>query len=218
VTSLISALPSQVINQTPAHICTSINADLCNNLTQYGWSQHSLFLPPELVLLLAAECTYLQDKNILRLAHVGRGDEQSAQANIRSDRIAWLYAGQSVACDAYLLQMEQVRLLINQNLYLGLEEYESHFSFYQPGASYSKHLDRFHDDDARTISVVVYLNEEWQTEQGGALRLHPLNLPTQDISPIACSLVVFLSAEMLHEVLPATRNRMSLTGWFRRHT
>jgi SM-20-related protein len=64
--------------------------------------------------------------------------------------------------------------------------------------------------------VVIYLNQDWQAEHGGALRLHPQNLPTQDISPIACRMVVFLSAEMLHEVLPTTRNRMSLTGWFRR--
>lgn len=200
----------------PPHVCASIAVDLCNNLTQHGWSLHPLFLPHELMQTLAAECVDLHNNNSLQLARVGRGEEQSVQTNIRSDRIAWLYAGQSIACDAYLLQMEQIRLLINQTLFLGLDEYESHFSFYRPGASYSQHLDRFHDDDARTISVVVYLNEDWLPEQGGALRLHPQSLPTQDIAPFACTLILFLSAEMLHEVLPATRNRMSLTGWFRR--
>jgi SM-20-related protein len=112
--------------------------------------------------------------------------------------------------------MEQVRVLMNENLYLGLEDYESHFSFYTPGASYQQHRDRFNDNDARTISVVIYLNEDWQTEQGGALRLHPQGVATQDVLPMASRMMVFLSAEMLHEVLPATRDRMSLTGWFRR--
>lgn len=191
---------------------------LCDNLVLHGWSQHNLFLSKELNALLAAECITLHETNGLKLARVGQGDQMTLQTRIRSDQIAWLHAGQSVACDAYLGMMERVRILLNQTLYLGLDDYESHFSFYAPGASYSKHVDRFHSDDARTVSIVIYLNDHWQTEQGGALRLHPLDCPTQDISPMACRMVVFLSAEMLHEVLPATRDRMSLTGWFRRRT
>jgi SM-20-related protein len=167
---------------------------------------------------LAAECITLREMNVLKLARVGQAHQASLPGKIRGDQIAWLHAGQSIACDTYLAMMEQIRVLLNQSLYLGLDNYESHFSFYPPGASYSKHVDRFHNDDARTISIVIYLNDHWQTEQGGALRLHPLDCPTQDISPMACRMVVFLSAEMLHEVLPATRDRMSLTGWFRRRS
>ncbi|WP_329604999.1 2OG-Fe(II) oxygenase [Undibacterium flavidum] len=150
------------------------------------------------------------------MARVGGHQQVGLHTQLRSDQIAWLEAGQSLVCDAYLVMMEQLRVYLNQSLYLGLDNYETHFSFYSPGASYSKHLDRFHNDDARVISVVIYLNENWCIEQGGALRLHPHQLPTLDIAPIACRMVVFLSAEMLHEVLPATRDRMSLTGWFRR--
>lgn len=167
---------------------------------------------------MAAECIALRATNALTRAGVGNGAQSMSQQAIRSDQIAWLQAGQSSACDTYLRMMEQVRILLNQTLYLGLVDYESHFSFYTPGASYSKHKDRFRNDDARTISVVIYLNEHWLSEQGGALRLHPHNLPTHDITPLACRMVVFLSAEMLHEVLPATRDRMSLTGWFRRRS
>lgn len=52
-------------------------------------------------------------------------------------------------------------------------------------------------------------------EHGGALRLH---LPQRqvDIQPTGGSLVVFMSAGTEHEVLPASRDRLSLTGWFRR--
>jgi SM-20-related protein len=80
--------------------------------------------------------------------------------------------------------------------------------------------------------VVLYLNEDWKTEQGGALRLYPPQSPTQspqqsptqspqentsqDIYPEAGRIAIFLSADMPHEVLPATRDRMSLTGWFKR--
>jgi SM-20-related protein len=197
-------------------ICDTLSTTLCENLVQHGWSQHDLFLSAELSDTLAAECLVLQQSDVLQLARVGSGKHATLQNTIRSDQIAWLRVGQSTACDAYLLMMEQVRVLLNQTLYLGLEDYESHFSFYAPGAFYRKHLDRFQHDDARTISIVIYLNDQWRTAQGGALRLHPHELPPHDISPIACRMVVFLSAEMLHEVLPATRDRMSLTGWFRR--
>jgi SM-20-related protein len=37
-----------------------------------------------------------------------------------------------------------------------------------------------------------------------------------DVVPAGGCLVVFLSGEVPHEVLPATRERLSLTGWFRR--
>lgn len=197
-------------------ISDTFRTTLCENLVQHGWSQHDLFLSAELSDTLAAECLALRQTDVLQFARVGSGRQAILQSKIRSDQIAWLRAGQSIACDAYLLMMEQVRVLLNQTLYLGLEDYESHFSFYAPGAFYSKHLDRFQHDDARTISIVIYLNDQWLTAQGGALRLHPHLLPTHDISPIACRMVVFLSAEILHEVLPATRDRMSLTGWFRR--
>jgi SM-20-related protein len=36
------------------------------------------------------------------------------------------------------------------------------------------------------------------------------------VLPQAGSLLLFLSADMPHEVLPASRDRLSLTGWFRR--
>lgn len=97
---------------------------------------------------------------MLKLARVGHAHQASLQAQIRGDQIAWLHAGQSIACDFYLGMMEQIRVLLNQSLYLGLDNYESHFSFYTPGAAYSQHVDRFHNDDVRTISVVIYLNND----------------------------------------------------------
>ena len=112
--------------------------------------------------------------------------------------------------------METLRVALNRGLFLGLDEYESHFAFYTPGASYKQHRDRFRHDDSRTVSVIVYLNTDWLPEHGGALRLHPEGLNTQDISPVGSRITVFLSADMLHEVLPATRDRLSLTGWFKR--
>lgn len=39
------------------------------------------------------------------------------------------------------------------------------------GAFYRRHLDRFRDDDRRMVSAVLYLNEDWQPQDGGQLRM-----------------------------------------------
>src|SRR5690606_34335297 len=100
------------------------------------------------------------------------GAAQQVREGIRGDRILWLEPGQSAACDRYLEVMEALRQALNRQLFLGLEDFECHFAFYPPGAYYQRHLDRFRDDDARTVSVVLYLNPDWQSEQGGQLRLY----------------------------------------------
>jgi len=189
---------------------------LADDLVANGWAQQADFLPPDLVTALAAECRSRAAQGALAPAGVGRGAGKAVRETVRGDHIQWLEAGQSSACDRYLHIMETLRQALNQALYLGLEEYETHFALYPPGAFYQKHVDRFRDDDRRTVSAVMYLNQDWLPEHGGALRLHLDGERYQDILPLAGSLALFLSADMPHEVLPATRERLSLTGWFRR--
>lgn len=187
-----------------------------DDLAMHGWSQQNEFLPLELTLALAAECRVLAASGALEFAAVGRDAAKALRPEIRGDQTQWLEAGQSDACDHYQQIMETLRLALNRAFFLGLDNYESHFAVYAPGASYRQHLDRFRDDDLRTISVVIYLNPDWRPEQGGALRLHPQGEPARDIVPLGSRLVLFRSADMLHEVLPATCERLSLAGWFRR--
>lgn len=200
---------------SPEWLSATLQLRMTDSLSEHGWSQQNIFLPADLTLELAAECRALELAGALNLAAVGRGAAQAVRSDIRGDQILWLKAGQSPACDRYLLIMETLRVMLNRVLFLGLDEYESHFAFYAPGASYLPHLDRFRDDDSRTVSVVIYLNHDWLPEQGGALRLHPAGQCSEDIAPLGSRLVLFLSADMLHEVLPATRDRISLAGWFR---
>ncbi len=95
---------------------------------------------------------------------------------------------------------------------------ELHYAVYPPGAGYQRHLDRFRDDDRRTLTVILYLNPpDWSEEDGGQL----LFWPNPDgaphvIQPLGGALVTFLSERFWHEVTPARRERISLTGWFRR--
>lgn len=191
-------------------------SNIVDDLAARGWSLQPLFAPPSLTLELAAECRARAAQGALAPASIGRGSAQAVREGIRGDRIEWLEAGQSPVCDRYLGLLDELRLALNRGLYLGLEDYESHFALYPPGAFYQKHVDRFRDDDRRTVSAVLYLNQDWRPEQGGALRLYLNDGTTRDVLPQAGSLLVFLSADLPHEVLPARRERLSLTGWFRR--
>jgi SM-20-related protein len=62
---------------------------------------------------------------------------------------------------------------------------------------------------------VLYLNEDWSTGDSGALRMH-LPEGAHDILPAGGTLVCFVSEQFEHEVLPSTRERLAVAGWFRR--
>lgn len=189
---------------------------IVDDLAEQGWSLQPAFVPQALTLQLAEECRKRDAEGALTPAGVGRGGALQVREGVRGDHIQWLEPGQSAASDQYLQSLDELRLALNQGLYLGLEDFEGHFALYPPGAFYQKHVDRFRDDDRRTVSAVFYLNVDWQAEQGGALRLYLNDGSTRDVLPQAGTLLLFLSADMPHEVLPASRERLSLTGWFRR--
>ena len=189
---------------------------IVDELAIHGWSQQAFFIPTDLTTQLAKECRKRAQRGQLELAGTGRGVAKVVHSGIRGDKIQWLEAGQNTSVDRYLGIMEHLRVALNQTLFLGLEEFESHFAVYPSGAFYKKHLDRFRDDDRRAVSCVVYLNEDWLPEHGGELRMYLDGEYTHDVLPQTGTLMVFMSAQWPHEVLPATRDRLSIAGWFLR--
>ena len=139
---------------------------------------------------------------------------------MRGDRILWLdELSADPAQQSLWKAIEALRLALNQGLQLGLFSFEAHYALYPPGASYRRHRDAFRDhgetSDVRVISCALYLNENWTPGDGGALRLYDGDC-ARDVLPLAGRLVCFLSERFEHEVLPATRERLAVTGWFRR--
>lgn len=190
---------------------------LVEALAANGWVAVPGFLPPSLTRELALEAESLFGAGLLREAGTGQGEEHAIRPAIRGDRIHWLENdGATAAQRAYLERMEALRLEVNRGLQLGLLDLEAHFARYPAGAGYRKHVDVFRADDRRTLSVICYLNDNWQAGEGGQLQLCPQGRDPVDIFPVGGTLACFLSAGMPHEVLPATRPRLSLTGWFRR--
>jgi SM-20-related protein len=181
-----------------------------------GWCETDDFLPLDPVRALAEEARATWHAGGLRQAGVGTGAGYRLQGDVRGDHVLWVEPPGATAAQRICLErFETLRLALNRELQLGLLDFECHFAVYPPGAFYRRHLDRFATDDRRALSCVLYLNEAWQADDGGALRLY---LPDRhcDVLPSAGTLVAFMSERFEHEVLPGQRDRLSLTGWFRR--
>ena len=182
-----------------------------------GWCVVPGFLGAAETAALRAECLRAHAAGAFHAAGVGRGQAQ-VRSEVRGDQVLWLdEASAGPALGGVLGRFEALRQAVNQSLFLGLFDLETHFAVYPPGAGYQRHLDRFRDDDRRALTVILYLNEDWQADDGGLLRFWPEpEAAPLDIVPSGGTLVAFLSDRFWHEVLPAGRQRLSLTGWFRR--
>lgn len=112
-------------------------------------------------------------------------------------------------------RLEGLRLELNREAYLGLFELELHYALYPPGAGYARHVDQPHGATHRKVSLVLYLNADWRPADGGVLRMHKANTQILDIEPLGGRLVCFLTPGREHQVLPARRDRLSISGWFR---
>lgn len=186
---------------------------LCDALVRQGYFIARKALDPELLLALMLEAQ-AGDPGF-RPAAIGRGEEQVEDLTIRNDEIAWMN-GATPAQMHWLQVMRHLQQDINRDLFLGLFSFESHFAHYAPGHFYHTHYDAFRGEANRRLSVVLYLNQRWQSSWGGELVLYDEHERLlQKVSPHLGTFVAFLSEEFPHEVLPATHDRFSIAGWFR---
>lgn len=190
-------------------------ADIARDLAARGFAVCPDFLPPDLLRRLRSRSLLAWRAGGFRHAGVGRGDTFRVDPAVRSDRVLWLDPAAVTGAPAhYLERMDRLRLTLNRALLLGLWGFEAHLTVYPPGAFYQRHVDRHRNTEHRVVSAILYLNDGWLPEDGGALRLHLPDGPL-DVLPAANTLAVFVTEGLEHEVLPATRDRLSITGWFR---
>lgn len=214
----ISDIPSPIIVPHASTDWHSTVDYIVSDIADCGWSVVTGVFAPTLLHALTKEVHGLNNEGALALANVGRGGRHVMEPSIRQDKTQWL-THDTKAQGEFLNQMEQFRLEINRQLMLGLFSYEAHFAVYEPGAFYKRHLDSFKGAKNRIISTVLYLNETWYDEDGGALALYRTEQkgeqPFATIPPVMGTLVVFLSEDIPHEVMTANRRRASIAGWFR---
>lgn len=195
---------------------------IIDGIAQQGYAVIPEFLPKDFIQALRTEALALQTAGKLQHASTGRAAASKLDTQVRGDLIHWLDQAQASALQqSFAACMEELREALNQHFYLGVFELENHFAIYPPGAVYNKHLDQFRGNQERQVSCILYLNQDWQPQYGGQLRLYldgEQPEPYIDIQPEGGTLVVFLSGQFWHEVLPATQPRISLTGWFRKRS
>lgn len=204
-------------------VATPFFDHIIDGLAGPGYAVTPDFFAPSLIETLSAEAHALRAEGQMRQASTGTGPKAGTSISLRGDFIHWLEAQTaSPAQQVYIDTMAELRSELNRTLYLGLFEMESHFAIYPPGAVYQKHLDQFKGKEDRQVSCILYLNQQWQpADDGGSLRMYldgAAATPYLDIPPMGGTLVTFLSGQFLHEVLPASRTRTSLTGWMRRRS
>lgn len=179
------------------------------------------FLGPLAVAGLAARALALDAAGAMQPAAIGKGAGRAWLRDVRGDRTCWLDESPADEHEALLFDvLERLRLAMNEALTLGLFEFEGHYAIYPPGAGYARHRDVFHGESgipgARVLSCVLYLNVGWRTPDGGELVLHLDDGTVVETMPEAGTFAAFLADRFEHEVRPARRDRMSVTGWYRR--
>jgi len=190
-------------------------SSIAEQLQHTGYIVLNNLLPASLTAALYRRCQDDGQANF-EAAHVGRGVDKKQINSIRGDVIRWLDEDNETD-QAYLAWMEKLRSTLNEALYLGLFDYESHYAIYGAGTGYAKHLDVLTGKKNRVLTTVLYLNEDWQSSDGGELVLfEPEGIEVlATVAPKFGTMIIFLSESFPHEVLISHSTRRSITGWFR---
>ncbi|MEP1448820.1 MAG: 2OG-Fe(II) oxygenase [Paraglaciecola sp.] len=192
--------------------------EIADALQQCGYIQLQEFLPQWLATQLLQEAKLLSS-SAFKPAGIGRKDDLQLNTQIRSDSTLWLDGkdNKSEAQTHYLHSMEQLRLGLNRRLFMGLFDFECHFSHYGEGDFYQRHIDAFKGRSNRILSTVFYLNNNWQTNAGGELVMYAdeQDVPLLVVKPQFNSCIIFLSDVFPHEVLRSNTDRYSIAGWYR---
>lgn len=173
------------------------------------------FLDVSLAANLKNNLTRLFENKALLNAGVGNSALVNQDKLIRSDVIYWLdRKHQNKHENDFFDLMDKFVLYLNQTCYTGITGYEFHYTLYEPGTFYKKHIDQFQNNGSRQYSMIMYLNADWSMEDGGELRIYHQN-EEQDIAPKNGKSVFFRSSDLAHEVLLTNKQRMSITGWLK---
>ena len=98
--------------------------------------------------------------------------------------------------DDLLAQLrKQLAANLNRPTLLGHERrHEITYNWYEPGAKLGRHLDEHHEEtkgpkgwrypSRRSVTWLVYLNENWKEDEGGALLCHPRSAHEIDTSTV----------------------------------
>ncbi len=136
---------------------------------------------------------------------------------IRNDKIFWLDAKSETLHkieSSLLMALDELCVSLKQELHVYLDSTECHYALYEIGHFYKRHRDSTSQNNKRIFSFTLYLNNEWKDNDGGNLIGYDGQKILFSVKPEIGTMILFRS-DIEHEVLPTTRDRLSITGWFR---
>jgi len=125
------------------------------------------FLTPQQVRALIDCAEMRRERGGFVAARIGAGRSLERREEIRGDSICWLSEPLYAPERELFRSLEELRLQLNRSGFLGLFESEWHYARYPPGAGYARHIDQPQGREQRRVSLVLYLNEQWQSCDGG---------------------------------------------------
>ena len=178
-----------------------------DDLDQHGFALIDHAYPADYVTNLVNECT--THLNQFREAAIQNG----VVSKIRSDHILWINDNLPIA-EQHVTTLMHLAQELNQVFFFGIREVEAHFACYNAGEFYVLHRDNPQKKNDRLISAVLYLHPEWHEDWGGQLRLQDKQQNWHILEPKPNRIALFQS-DLLHEVLAAKQQRLSITAWMR---
>jgi SM-20-related protein len=179
-----------------------------------GISDH--FLSEVLGNQLKKNLLDLSDHKKFKAAGIGNEEIREQNLSIRSDGIYWLdRENRNIHQNDFFDLMDAFVTYLNMTCFTGITDYEFHYSLYETGSFYKKHLDQFKSNSNRQFSMISYLNADWLEADGGQLLIHSEG-GQQKIDPVQGRTVFFKSDDLEHEVLVTNKRRLSVTGWLKR--
>jgi SM-20-related protein len=187
-------------------------------LQQQSWTYTDDYFSQSLALQMKSFAVAKRQEGHFKSAAVGRHEHKNIRKDIRSDQILWIDPKE---ISGLFEQLAKLKNQLNHHFFLNLNDDEFHFAHYGPGDYYAAHIDQFQEekgrDPRRVISLILYLNHEWQKSHGGELLIYKdgaATLVDKVIEPVFGRLVLFESDKVVHAVNPSQAERLSFTGWF----
>ncbi|WP_201588142.1 2OG-Fe(II) oxygenase [Psychrobacter jeotgali] len=178
-----------------------------DKLANDGWIIIDKVFADKALLALQAESGFIKYRDAELTAGIRISD-------IRGDKIRWI-TKDFFAGFYYLQSINELASLLNRYLFAGIRHSEAHYACYPPGFGYQWHSDNPAGRDERVISAVFYLNDDWTTEDGGAVEIIDSHGVHHTVMPVANRLIIF-DSDLQHQVQIAHRQRYSIATWMRR--
>jgi SM-20-related protein len=189
----------------------NIIEDLINN----NYAQIDGFLAESTCIGLRNLLLEKEQNGVFKKANIGNKVNEKKALAIRSDKISWIENDSENEFEkSFHSQIDDLCTYLNRTCYTGIKDWEFHYALFEKGAFYKRHIDRFKNDNSRKYSVVTYLNQNRQVDDGGALVIYTAK-GAVTILPEWGRTVIFKSDLLEHEVVVSGKDRLSITGWLK---